>query len=117
MNAGTAQVDLYMNNQNPAIVRKGQGGIYHTSSVCGAGISRPAVANGDVLIFACTFRGGTGVTITSVPTGWNLVGARVDNTTTISLVVYSHVVTDAASEPTINNWNLSGSVKMLARIT
>jgi len=114
ISAGTAQVDLYLSNQNPSIVRKGQGGIQQTNSVCGSSLSRPAVVDGDVLLMACTFRGGTGTTVTSVPSGWTLVGTRVDNTTSISLVVYSHVVTDASTEPTQNTWNLSSSVKLLA---
>jgi 1,2-diacylglycerol 3-beta-glucosyltransferase len=114
LNAGTAQVDLYASNSNADIVRKLQGGIQHTSSGCGNSLSHGAVATGDVLLFVCTFRGGTGTTITSVPSGWNLVGARVDSTTAISLVVYSHVVTDGATEPASNVWGLSASVKLLA---
>src|SRR2546423_11754508 len=112
--AGTAQVDLYGSNTNAGIIRKSQGGIQHTSNDCGAGVSRPAVANGDVLILSCTYR--TGATIGSAPSGWNLVGAQVDATSAISLVVYSHVVTDASSEPTTNSFLLSPttSVKMLA---
>jgi len=114
LSAGTAQVDLYGSNTSAGITRKSQGGIQHTSNDCGAGTSRPAVANGDVLILACTYR--TGATIASAPSGWTLVGAQVDATSAISLVVYSHVVTDSSSEPTTNSWPLSPttSVKMLA---
>jgi hypothetical protein len=113
MSAGTAQLDLYLSNQNPLIARTGQGGI-GTSSNCGQGVSRPAVSNGDVMIFACAFRGGTGISISSVPSGWSLIGSRIDNGATISLVVYSHVVTDAASEPTTNIWTLSSTQKLNA---
>ena len=76
MSAGTAQVDLYASNTNLGIVRKSQGGIGYTSNN-GWTLSRPAVANGDVLIAMGTFRGGTGVNVTSVPSGWALVGMAV----------------------------------------
>ena len=114
LSAGTAQVDLYGSNSNAGIIRKSQGGIQHTSNDCGAGVSRPAVANGDVLILSCTYR--TGATIASAPSGWSLVGAQADATSAISLVMYAHVVTDAASEPTTNSFPLTPttSVKMLA---
>ncbi len=114
MNAGTAQADLYVSSSVPAITRQAQGGIQTTSNQCGSGLAHAAVSTGDVLLFACTFRGGTGTTITSVPSGWNLIGARVDSTTTISLVVYSHVVSNGATEPSQNTWGLSASVKLLA---
>jgi hypothetical protein len=112
--AGTSQVDLYASNNNGAIVRKSQGGIQHTSNDCGAGVSRPAVANGDVLLLSCTYR--TGATIASAPSGWSLVGAQTDATSAISLVTYAHVITDASSEPTTNSFPLTPttSVKMLA---
>jgi hypothetical protein len=114
LSAGTAQVDLYGSNTNAGIVRKSQGGIQHTSNDCGAGLGRPAVANGDVLMLACTYR--TGATIASAPSGWSLVSAQVDATSAISLVVYAHVITDASSEPTTNSFPLTPttSVKMLA---
>ena len=114
LSAGTAQVDLYGSNTNAGINRKSQGGIQHTSNDCGAGLGRPAVANGDVLMLACTYR--TGATIASTPSGWSLVGAQTDATSAISLVVYAHVIADAASEPTTNSFPLTPttSVKMLA---
>jgi len=113
--AGSSQVDLYVsNNTGSGITRQAQGGIGHGSSDCGSGVSRPSVANGDVMIFACAFRGGNSVTIDSVPSGWTLIGSRIDNGATISVVVYSHVVTDASSEPTTNAWNLSSTQKLNA---
>ena len=113
MSAGTAQVDLYASNTNLGIVRKSQGGIGYTSNN-GWTLSRPAVANGDVLIAMGTFRGGTGVNVTSVPSGWALVGARVDNGTSVSMVVYSHVASDASSEPSSYQWSLDTAVKLFA---
>jgi hypothetical protein len=110
MNAGTAQTDLYLTNNPVPTLR-------YTSNLSGGGnnvctLNKPTtVVDGDVMIASCAFRGGTGTTVTSVPSGWNLVGSRIDNTTTISLVVYSHVVTDAASEPASYSWGLSAVVK------
>jgi hypothetical protein len=111
MSAGTAQVDLYVSNSNPLPV-------FQSSSLTSGGsdpfctMTKPAsLANGDVMLAACSFRGGTGTTITSVPSGWTLVGSRVDSTTEIGLAVYSHVVTDASTEPASYTWNLSTSVK------
>jgi hypothetical protein len=114
LSAGTAQVDLYGSNTYGGMTRKSQGGIQHTSNDCGAGLGRPAVANGDLLMLACTYR--TGATIASAPSGWSLIAAQVDATSEISLVVYAHVITDASSEPTTNSFPLSPttSVKMLA---
>ena len=61
-----------------------------------------------------TFRGGTGVNVTSVPSGWALVGTRVDNGTSVSMVVYSHVASDASSEPSSYQWSLDTAVKLFA---
>ncbi|HEV8656755.1 MAG TPA: hypothetical protein VGR85_14705, partial [Candidatus Limnocylindria bacterium] len=111
MNAGTAQADLYLSN-NPVPTLRYTSNLAGTSNnVCT--LNKPTtVVNGDVMIAACAFRGGSGTTVTSVPSGWSLVGSRVDNSTTISLVVYSHVVTDASSEPASYSWNLSATVKL-----
>ena len=108
MNAGTAQVDLYLENDPPVL-------FHSISTNSGATAACPMTApspisDGDVMLAACAFRGGTGTTVTTVPAGWNLL-ARIDNGTTLSLVVYSHVVTSAASEPASYTWDLSTSVK------
>jgi hypothetical protein len=110
MNAGTAQVDLYASNNPVPVLRYDSNLVGGGNTVCTLN-KPPTLLDGDVMLAACSFRGGTGTTITSVPAGWTLVGSRVDNGTTISLVVYSHVVTDAASEPATYSWNFSASVK------
>jgi len=111
MNAGTAQVDLYVANANPTPSLRSVASLAGGSN-SGWTLTKPAtLEDGDVMLAASAFRGGTGTTVTSVPSGWTLVGNRVDSTTTISLVVYSHVVTDATSEPASYSWNLSAVVK------
>jgi hypothetical protein len=106
LSAGTAQVDLYAGNPSAGVIRKSDGGIGTTNSVCN--ISRPTVVNGDVLIGGCAFRGGTGTTVTGVPTGWTLVG-RADNGANVSIVTYWHAVSNASSEPASYSWTLSAS--------
>ena len=112
LNAGTAQVDLYVSNANPTPSLRFASNLSGAqNSVCT--LTKPAtLQDGDVMLAACAPRGGTATTVTSVPTGWTLVGTRVDSTTNISLVVYVHVVTDAASEPASYSWGLSSSQKM-----
>jgi hypothetical protein len=110
LEAGTAQADLYLSNNPVPVLRSASNLIGGSNNVCT--LTKPAnLADGDVMLAACRFRGGTGTTVTSVPSGWSLVGSRVDNGTTISLVVYSHVVTTASSEPASYTWDLSGTVK------
>jgi hypothetical protein len=110
MNAGTAQSDLYLEN-NPGVLFSSASGNGANTNTCT--MTKPSpIADGDVMLAACVFRGGTGTTVTSVPAGWNLVSSRIDNGTTISLIVYSHVVASAASEPASYVWNLGASVKL-----
>jgi hypothetical protein len=104
--AGTSQVDLYAGNPSAGAIRKSDGGIGTTNSVCN--LSRPTVVNGDVLIAGCAFRGGTGTTVTAVPSGWTLVG-RADNGANVSIVTYWHAVSNASSEPASYSWTLSAS--------
>jgi hypothetical protein len=106
LSAGTAQVDFYAGNPSAGVIRKSDGGVGTTNSTCN--VSRPAVVNGDVLIGGCAFRGGTGTTVTGVPTGWTLAG-RADNGANVSIVTYWHAVSNASSEPASYSWTLSAS--------
>src|SRR3989475_1031384 len=109
MNAGTAQADLYLEN-NPTITLRGA--TTNTNNASNCSVFKPAgIATGDVILAACGIRGGSGTTITSAPSGWTLVGSRVDNGTNVSLVAYWHAVSDVSSEPATYTWNLSAAVK------
>jgi hypothetical protein len=109
LSAGTAQSDLYLEN-NPRILFRSASGNGANTNTCT--MTKPSpIADGDVMLAACVFRD-TGTTVTSVPTGWNLVSSRIDSSTTISLIVYSHVVASAASEPASYVWNLGATVKL-----
>lgn len=63
-------------------------------------ITKPAgVIDGDVMVAAIGIDGGSGVAITSVPTGWSLV-RRTDNGTDVGLAVYYKVASSEGADYT-----------------
>ncbi|HEY3157796.1 MAG TPA: hypothetical protein VGJ78_02450, partial [Vicinamibacterales bacterium] len=91
LSAGTAQTDLYLSNNIPAIAFRGGGVTWLDSNVCVAPWPQGTVVKGDVFIAACAFRGGSGVAITPPDASWTAL-TRIDNGTTISLATFYHVV-------------------------
>jgi len=64
-------------------------------------IDKPAgTVDGDIMVAAIGINGGSGVAITTVPTGWTLI-RRTDNSTNVGLAVYWRV---ASSEGSSYDW-------------
>ena len=110
LSAGTATTDLYLDNSGalPAI-RSGAatftGGSGTQSSLA---LTKPAgVANGDVLIAHLSVRGDVSTTLAG-PGGWTTVD-RINQATGITLGVFSHVVSNADSEPASYTFSWTGS--------
>lgn len=70
-------------------------------------LARPAgVVAGDFLVAQLSIRGGTGVSIGSVPAGWTLVN-RSDSGTQVVQAIYARTVGTLASEPASYTWGFS----------
>ncbi|HEY3193945.1 MAG TPA: glycosyltransferase family 2 protein, partial [Candidatus Dormibacteraeota bacterium] len=110
LNAGTATTELYLNNSGALPkVRAGAG-----SSAGGAGTQTsltinkpPGLVDGDVLIAHIGVRGGVQASLAG-PAGWATVD-RINQTTLITMGVFSHAVTTAASEPASYTFTWTGS--------
>jgi cellulose synthase/poly-beta-1,6-N-acetylglucosamine synthase-like glycosyltransferase/DNA-binding NarL/FixJ family response regulator len=113
MNAGTAQADLYLENQGTPTNDYSNGYTFVASAGSVSSIALTKMANlqsGDVIIAHINLRGGTNVgTITMPSASWNLVD-RVNSGTSVTLAVYSLVA--GPSEPASYTWSWStGAVR------
>jgi hypothetical protein len=73
-------------------------------------IAKPSgVANNDVLVASVTVSGGSNTTITA-PSGWTQI-RRTNNSTTVGIASYYHVVTNAGSEPASYIWSLTSGTR------
>ncbi|HEY3218638.1 MAG TPA: response regulator [Candidatus Limnocylindria bacterium] len=113
MSAGTAQADLYVENQGTPTndYSNGYTFVAGAGSVSSITLNKMAnLASGDVIIAHINLRGGTNVgTITKPSASWNLVD-RIDSGTTVTLAVYSLVA--GSSEPASYTWSWStGAVR------
>ena len=70
-------------------------------------INDPGALQNDVMIAGITIRGGSGTSITSVPTGWTLLDIKRDVSTTVTQVVYWKVA--GASEIPPYTWNFTSN--------
>jgi len=117
MNAGTAQADLYLENQGSITNDYVNGYTFLAAgSVSSITINKMAnLVSGDVIIAHIYMRGGTNNgTITKPSASWNLVD-RVDSGTSVTLAVYSLVA--GSSEPASYTWSWStGAVKTVGLI-
>ncbi|TMK24690.1 MAG: hypothetical protein E6G64_17040 [Actinobacteria bacterium] len=100
MNAGTAQADLYLENQGTPTNDYANGYTFVAGAGSVSSIALTKMANlvsGDVIIAHISLRGGTTVgAITKPSASWNLVD-RIDSGTNVTLAVYSLVA--GSSEP------------------
>jgi hypothetical protein len=110
MNAGTAQADLYLENQGSITNDYTNGYTFFAGAGGVTAVTLNKMANlvsGDVIIAQLAVRGGTALgTITKPSASWNLVD-RIDSGTTITLAVYSLVA--GSSEPASYTWSWTGS--------
>src|SRR5207249_10836213 len=108
MNAGTAQADLYLENQGTPTNDYANGYTFLASAGDVSSITLNKMSNlqsGDVIIAQLTLKGGTNTgAITKPSASWNLVD-RVDSVTTVTLAVYSLVA--GSSEPASYTWSWS----------
>src|SRR5256885_8132298 len=92
MNAGTAQADLYLENQGSITHDQINGYTFFASAGGVTAVTLNKMTNlvsGDVIIAQLAIRGGTALgTINKPSASWNLVD-RIDSGTTITLAVYS----------------------------
>jgi 1,2-diacylglycerol 3-beta-glucosyltransferase len=108
MNAGTAQADLYLENQG-SVTNDYVNGYTFVSAGSVTSIALTKMANlvsGDVIIAHISLRSGAG-TITKPSASWNLVD-RIDSST-VTLAVYSLVA--GSSEPASYTWSWPTAVK------
>jgi cellulose synthase/poly-beta-1,6-N-acetylglucosamine synthase-like glycosyltransferase len=118
LNAGTATTELYLNNSGALPkIRPGS-----SSTAGGAGgqtsltITKPTgLVDGDVLIAHVGVRGGVQASMAG-PSGWATVD-RINQTTSITMGVFSHAVTTAASEPASYTFTWTGSFGTAGTIT
>src|SRR5207249_708209 len=117
MNAGTAQADLYVENQGTPTNDYANGYTFLAAgSVSSITLNKMAnLVSGDVIIAHIYMRGGTNVGVITKPSAsWNLVD-RVDSGTSVTLAVYSLVA--GSSEPASYTWSWStGAVKTVGTI-
>jgi cellulose synthase/poly-beta-1,6-N-acetylglucosamine synthase-like glycosyltransferase/CheY-like chemotaxis protein len=108
MNAGTAQADLYLENQG-SVTNDYSNGYTFVSAGSVTSIALTKMANlvsGDVIIAHISLRSGAG-TITKPSASWSLVD-RIDSST-VTLAVYSLVA--GSSEPASYTWSWPTAVK------
>ncbi|HEV8656917.1 MAG TPA: hypothetical protein VGR85_15535, partial [Candidatus Limnocylindria bacterium] len=114
MSAGTAQADLYVENQPTGPTNDYSNGytfVASAGSVSSIALTKMAnLQSGDVIIAHISLRGGTSNgTITKPSASWNLVD-RIDSGTSVTLAVYSLVA--GSSEPASYTWSWSsGAVR------
>jgi len=73
-------------------------------------LNKPSgTAQGDILIASVSDDAGSNTTITSVPSGWSLVGTRQTSGTVLGQAVYRYIVPSGA--PANWTWTLSGNIK------
>src|SRR5439155_12801789 len=108
MNAGTAQADLYLENQGSLTNDYSNGYTFLApGSVSSITLTKMAnLVSGDVIIAHLMLRSGAG-TITKPSASWNLVD-RIDSST-VTLAVYSLVA--GSSEPASYTWSWPTAVK------
>src|SRR5438093_3802562 len=110
MNAGTAQADLYLENQGSITHDQINGYTFFASAGGVTAVTLNKMTNlvsGDVIIAQLAIRGGTALgTINKPSASWNLVD-RIDSGTTITLAVYSLVA--GSSEPASYAWSWTGN--------
>jgi len=108
MNAGTAQADLYLENQGTPTNDYSNGYTFVSAgSVSSIALTKMAnLVSGDVIIAHISLRSGAG-TITKPSASWNLVD-RIDSST-VTLAVYSLVA--GSSEPASYTWSWPTAVK------
>jgi len=79
-------------------------------------ITKPSgVVNNDVLVASVAVSGGSNTTIT-VPSGWTQI-RRTNNSTTVGIASYYHVVTNGGSEPASYIWSLTSGTRASGGIT
>lgn len=110
LSAGTATTELYLNNSGP--LPRFRSGSASTAGSAGAQSSLtiskpPGLVDGDVLIAHIGVRGGVQTTLAG-PSGWATVD-RINQSTDITMGVFSHAVTTAASEPASYTFTWTGS--------
>jgi 1,2-diacylglycerol 3-beta-glucosyltransferase len=118
MSAGTAQADVYVENQPAGPTNDYVNGYtFFASSGAVNAVTLNKITNqqsGDVIIAHLAIRGGTGVaTITKPSASWNLVD-RIDSGTSITLAVYSLVA--GSSEPASYTWSWTGTARKASAI-
>lgn len=118
LSVGTAQADLYLENQPAGPTNDYVNGYtFFASSGAVNAVTLNKITNqqsGDVIIAHLAIRGGTGVaTITMPSASWNLVD-RIDSGTSITLAVYSLVA--GASEPASYTWSWTGTAQKASAI-
>ena len=89
-----------------------------TSAVTSLTLTRSALATlaaSDVLLAQLSIRGGTGVTISAVPSGWTLV-SRTNQGTSVAQAIYWHAVGPLASEPTTYTWTFTSNRAAIAAL-
>src|SRR5439155_23450147 len=108
MNAGTAQADLYLENQGSLTNDYSNGYTFLApGSVSSITLTKmPNLVSGDVIIAHLSLRSGAGP-ITKPSASWNLVD-RIDSST-VTLAVYSLVA--GSSEPASYTWSWPTAVK------
>jgi hypothetical protein len=115
MSAGTAQADLYLENQPSPANDATNGWSWFASSGTVEAVPMTKMTNlqsGDVIIAHLSIRGGTSLgTITKPSSSWNLVD-RVDSGTSVTLAVYSLVA--GSSEPASYTWSWTGAQRAAA---
>jgi 1,2-diacylglycerol 3-beta-glucosyltransferase len=110
MNAGNAVADLYLDNSGPLpAFRSGSASFAGGSGTqASLAISKPpSVADGDVLIAHIGVRGDVHTTL-AAPSGWATVD-RINQSTNITMGVFSHAVASAASEPATYTFTWTGN--------
>src|SRR4029077_13651563 len=110
MSAGTAQADLYLENQGSITNDYTNGYTFFAGAGGVTAVTLNKMANlvsGDVIIAQLSIRGGTALgTITKPSASWNLVD-RIDSGNTITLGGCSLVA--GSSEPASYTWSWTGS--------
>jgi cellulose synthase/poly-beta-1,6-N-acetylglucosamine synthase-like glycosyltransferase/DNA-binding NarL/FixJ family response regulator len=111
MSAGTAQADLYLENQGSITNDYSNGYTFVARAGDVTSITLPKMSNlqsGDVIIAHISLRSGAG-TITKPSASWSLVD-RIDSTT-VTLAVYSLVA--GSSEPASYMWSWPTAVRVV----
>src|SRR5437773_3518185 len=118
MNAGTAQADLYLENQGSITHDQINGYTFFASAGGVTAVTLNKMTNlvsGDVIIAQLAIRGGTALgTINKPSSSWNLVD-RIDSGATITLAVYSLVAGSSETASYTCSWTGSQSASAVMR--